>query len=175
MTIVLMLGVLAATSFAPPQLRVAAVDSEAPVGLEFAPSIAAHEREPLKETFRKTLPLACEDLPCTENCSADEPSVGLALSGKSRDYTLHWVATDPRLEAPLIIDSRCELCSRVELQDQFAVELSRLCSRLDAVAVTAGPVDLVISSDPVGARVRIDGRAVGRTPWSGGLLAGQHT
>lgn len=178
MTIALMLGLLAATSFAPPEFRAELLvpdgDTKAPIGLEFAPSIAQHEREPLEEAFAKALPLACENLPCTDSdCSDDESVVGLALGGERRDYSLHWVATDPRLDAPLIVDSRCELCSLVELEDQFAVELSRLCSRLDTL--DTGPSVLALSSDPLGARVRIDGVVVGRTPWSGELPAGKHT
>jgi len=171
MTIALVLTLLTATAIAPPEGSSAGPD-DVPIGLEFDPSIAKHERKPLEATFAKTLPMACSNPPCTKDCSDDQATVGLALRGARRDYTLRWVANDPRLEAPIIIESRCELCSLVELEDQFAAELSRLCSRLDAIS--AGGL-LELSSDPTGARVRIDGQRVGRTPWSGELIAGQHT
>lgn len=148
--------------------------SDFPVGLEFDDSIPPHDRGPLQEGFSNTLPLACERaIPCVDNCSADESTIGLDLAGSERNYTLHWVATDPRLDAPIIVDTSCDLCSLVELEQQFAVDLIRLCSQLDAL--DSGPGRLLLSSDPSGARVRIDGQKAGRTPWSGELNAGQHT
>lgn len=168
----LMLGLLAAIWFTSP--IAGAIDRNRPVGLEFSDSIAAHERAPLQEGFERTVPLACERaLPCIENCSAEDSTVGLALDGSDRNYTLHWVATDPRLDEPVIVQSSCELCSLVELEQQFAVDLGRVCSRLEAL--DSGPGRLLLSSDPNDARVRIDGQKVGRTPWSGELTAGQHT
>ena len=168
----LMFGLLAAFWFTPP--IAGSVDRNSPVGLEFSESIPAHDRAPLQESFTRTVPLACERaIPCIENCSADVSTVGLALDGSERDYTLHWVATDPRLDAPLIVDSTCELCSLVELEQQFAVDLGRVCSRLEAL--DSGPGRLILSSDPHDARVQIDGQKVGRTPWSGELTAGEHS
>lgn len=169
MTIALALTLLTLSCFVgPPE------DTQAsPVGIEFSASIPKHQRGPLQASFTKTLPLACPNLrPCTDSCSDGEATVGLQLSGKSRDYVLHWVANDPRLEAPIVVDSRCELCSLVELEEQLAAELSRLCARLDAITAAA---QLELSSDPSGARVRIDGLEVGRTPWSGELVAGEHS
>lgn len=169
---VLMLGVLAAVWFTTP--IAGSSDRAAPIGLEFSESIPPHDRAPLQDGFAKTLPLACERaLPCIEGCSEEDTTVGLALDGSERNYTLHWVATDPRLEEPLVVNTSCELCSLVELEQQFAVDLTRVCSQIDALET--GPGRLLLSSDPQEARVRIDGQKVGRTPWSGELTAGEHT
>jgi hypothetical protein len=147
---------------------------EQPVGLVFDPAIPEHDRGPLQLGFDRTLALACPDHPpCTDDCEDDQTRLGLALTGQSRDYTLRWVADDPRLEQPLIQTSHCELCSLVELEQQFATDLGRLCPQLDAL--DAGPGQLELSSDPTRARLRIDGLARGRTPWTGELAAGEHT
>jgi hypothetical protein len=167
----LMLSLLAAIVLAPPQPG--ATDRDWPVGLEFNDSIPQRDREPLRDSFSRTLPLACEQTtPCVENCSDDSPTVGVELDGSDRNYTLRWVATDPRLDDPLVVQSSCELCSLVELEQQIATDLTRVCSQLDAL--DAGPGQLVVSSDPHGASVRVDGQKVGRTPWSGELTAGEH-
>lgn len=172
---VVMLGLVAAMWFTPtPPPTEGSVDRNAPIGLEFSESIPSHDQAPLQDGFARTLALACERaIPCIEDCAEDVSTVGLELDGSERNYTLHWVATDPRLDQPLIVDSSCELCSLVELEQQFAVDLTRVCSRLDSLET--GPGRLLVSSDPHNARVRIDGQKVGRAPWSGELTAGQHT
>lgn len=176
----LMLGLLAAISFAPSQsaahrdASIASSPGSGLVGIEFGAAIPAHDRAPLREGFVRTLALACgETPPCIENCSDEVATVGLELGGGDRNYTLHWVATAPSRGQPLILDSRCELCSLVELEQQFAIDLTRVCTSLDAP--NAGVGRLLLSSDPSNARVRIDGQKIGRTPWSGELPAGEHT
>src|SRR5690606_8013441 len=160
----LMLGLVAAISLATP--HAGAPDQQPPQGLEFAESIPENERGPLQESFARTLPLACEQtVPCVGECVDEVPTVGVEIGGGNRNYTLHWVATDPRLDQPLTIDSRCELCSLVELEQQFAIDLTRVCARLDAL--DASPGRLSLTSDPNNARLRINGQKIGRTPWSG--------
>jgi hypothetical protein len=167
----LMLGLLAVWFTSP---IAGPTDLNVPIGLEFSESIPTHDRAPLQDGFARTLPLACERaIPCIEGCSEEVTTVGLALDGSERNYTLHWVATDPRLDDPMVVDTTCELCSLVELEQQFAVDLTRVCSQIDAL--DTGPGQLILSSDPQRARVRIDGQKAGRTPWSGELNAGQHT
>ena len=141
-------------------------------GLQLAESIPRHERRALTEAFERALPLACEPPPCTEDCSDEDPTLTVEIGGDSRDYSLHWVASDPRLDTPLTLDSRCELCSVAELEDQLAGELATLCKRLQAIG--GGPALLHVSSDPSGARLRIDGKRRGRSPWSGELEPGPH-
>jgi hypothetical protein len=118
------------------------------------------------------LPLACTPPPCVDDCAEDQPSITLSIGGDSRDYTLHWVANAPHLDTPLIVDSGCELCSLVEVEEQFAADLGHLCARLDASADAPGRVR--VSAQPARAWLRIDGRRIGQTPWAGELEVGEH-
>lgn len=152
-------------AFAPPE--VAAVD-----GLRFDADLPARERTALRESFERVLPLACEPPPCVGDCAEDQSRIALAIGGDSRDYTLRWVANAPHLDEPLIIDSRCELCSLVEVEEQFAVDLGNLCARLEASAGAPGRVR--VSAQPERAWVRIDGRHTGQTPWAGEVATGEH-
>lgn len=176
MTIVPTFGLLASL-FAP--IHGEGVTSpEATIGIEFGESIPEHDRTPLQASFETTVPLACGPVPpCVQDCSGEDSTLGLDLDGSNRNYSLHWVANDPRLGQPVILDSECELCSLVELEQLFASDLERVCRRLETELdnLEAAPGQLVVSSDPARARLRVDGAVVGRTPWSGELNAGAHT
>jgi hypothetical protein len=141
-------------------------------GLQFDADLPARERTSLRESFERVLPLACDPPPCAGDCAEDQPSIALTIGGDTRDYTLHWVVEDPRLDAPLIVDSRCELCSLVEVEEQLAADLGKLCSQLDASADSPGRVR--VSATPERAWVRIDGRRIGKTPWAGEVALGEH-
>jgi hypothetical protein len=141
-------------------------------GLRFDADLPARERSALRESFERVLPLACDPPPCVSDCSEDQASVALVIGGDSRDYTLHWVANNPGLDEPLSVDSRCELCSLVEVEEQLAADLGKLCSQLDALADAPGRAR--VSAEPQRAWVRIDGRRIGRTPWAGELEIGEH-
>jgi hypothetical protein len=149
--------------------------SAVPIGLSFTRGIPDHERPTLRETFEQVLPRACEPPPCTQDCPDDAPTIGLLISGSSRDYTLNWEVNSPRLGAPLTIESTCELCSLVEFEDRFATDLRALCQRLGSLDTEPGQVH--VSSEPSGSRLRIDGRVLSRsrqTPWVVELAPGQH-
>jgi hypothetical protein len=141
-------------------------------GMQFDADLPAHERSALRESFERVLPLACKPPPCVGECSEDQPSVRLSIGGDTRDYTLHWVANAPHLDAPLIVESRCELCSLVEVEEQFAADLGSLCARLAASLDAPGRVR--VSTEPSRAWVQIDGRRMGETPWAGEIAAGEH-
>jgi hypothetical protein len=163
-TLLLLQFVLATLSaFAPP---------EAAVGLQIDEDLPPRERTALRESFERVLPMACKPPPCVNDCAEDQASVALVIEGDSRDYTLHWIASDPRLDEPLIVDSRCELCSLVEVEEQLAADLGRVCAQLSANTDALGR--LRVSSQPGAAWLRIDGRRIGRTPWAGELELGQH-
>jgi hypothetical protein len=145
---------------------------EAAGGLQIDPDLPARERTALRDSFERVLPMACEPPPCVSDCTEDQPSVALVIDGDSRDYTLHWTANDPRLDEPLIVESRCELCSLVEVEEQLAADLGRVCAQLTASTDALGR--LRVSSQPEAAWLRIDGRRIGRTPWAGELDMGEH-
>ncbi|KIG17699.1 hypothetical protein DB30_02974 [Enhygromyxa salina] len=151
------------------------VMQELPPGLSFSEGIPDHERVSLRATLEAVLPRACEPPPCIEDCPDDVPAIGLLIGGNTRDYTLHWEATALGLDGPLIVDSRCELCSLAEFEAQFASDLHALCGRLEAL--DDAPGRLQVTSAPAEARIRIDGRGTGRqrrTPWVGELPTGEH-
>lgn len=141
-------------------------------GLRYEEGIPSRERKQLDGSFEEALTKACAPPPCTENCTGARSALGVVVGGDSRNYTLRWVVTDPRLQAPLTRDSSCELCSLAEVEEQIATDLGALCSRLDALDAAPGRVQ--VSSDPSGARVLVDGRVKGRTPWTGELAPGEH-
>jgi hypothetical protein len=147
-------------------------EAATPGGLRFDAELPARERTALRESFERVLPLACKPPPCVSDCPEDQPSVTLTIGGDSRDYLLHWVADAPDLSEPVIVDSRCELCSLGEVEEQFAADLGFLCARLVASADTPGRVR--VSTQPERARVRIDGRRIGQTPWAGEVAVGEH-
>jgi hypothetical protein len=151
--------------FAPPEATTAG-------GMQFDADLPAHERTALRESLDRVLPLACDPPPCVGDCAEDQTRIEITIGGDSRDYTLHWVANAPHLGEPLIVDSRCELCSLVEVEEQFAADLDNLCARLNASADAPGR--LRVSAQPERARLRIDGRRIGQTPWAGELPVGEH-
>lgn len=153
------------SAFAPPEAAGAG-------GLRFKSDLPAHEQTALRESFERVRTRVCTPPPCVRDCAEDQSSVALSIGGDSRNYTLRWVADAPHLDAPLIIDSRCELCGLVEVEEQFAVDLGNLCARLDASATTPGRVR--VSAQPERAWVRIDGRRIGQTPWAGEVPIGEH-
>jgi hypothetical protein len=152
-------------AFAPP-------DAAATAGLEFDADLPAHERSALRESFERVLQLACKPPPCVSDCAKDQSRISISIGGGRRDYTLRWVANAPQLDAPLVVESTCELCSLVEVEEQFTVDLSSICARLDASVDTPGRVR--VSAEPDRAWVRIDGRRTGRTPWAGEVALGKH-
>jgi hypothetical protein len=162
-----LLPLVFATSLAFAPQEAAATD-----GMQFDADLPAHERSALRESFERVLPLACTPPPCVGDCTEDQPRIALSIGGASRDYTLHWVANAPHLEAPLILDSSCELCGLVEVEEQFAADLGNLCARLSASIDAPGRVR--VSTEPDGAWVRIDGRRIGQTPWAGEVAVGEH-
>jgi hypothetical protein len=159
-------AMLISTLFAPPN-GPAASELESHVGLGFSESIPAHERAHLNDVFSTKLQEICDPAPCFESCGDDIPTIGLELDGVSRDYDLRWFTTTPGQGMPRRLESSCELCSLVELEDRIAEDLSRVCGELSMGQLT-------LSSEPSHAHVRVDGHPVGRTPWTSDLSTGPH-
>jgi hypothetical protein len=67
---------------------------------------------------------------------------------------------------------RCEICGVEEASEKVGLAASALRARLEAIANT--PARFVIRSRPSGARVTLDGEALGQTPIDRELLAGVH-
>ena len=141
-------------------------------GINFHESLTKREREPLSARFDEALEQACEPPPCVSKCKEDESILSLTRRRDDRDYALSWRLRDPRLDEPSVLETSCELCSLAEVESQIAADLSSMCTRLSSLE--GAPGRLRVTSDPIGASVRVDGRRVGKTPWSGEVEAGEH-
>ncbi|MCA9684911.1 MAG: PEGA domain-containing protein [Myxococcales bacterium] len=141
-------------------------------GIAYGKGIPERERSTLSETFTRSLPLACERVPCIEGSCKDERSLGVRVDGSDRSYTLAWSADDPALDQSIVLESSCELCSISEVADQLAVDLGQVCGHLDALDTAPGHV--TVTAEPGDARLLIDGKHVGHTPWTGELTPGRH-
>lgn len=159
-------------SISPPPGDSPSSDPPSIVGLHFGQEISKRERMALREHFEQALPLACEPPPCTTNCAADRATIGVRVDGSNREYTLSWHAVVPGRSEPVTSSSSCELCGLDELQTQLAADLRTMCARMQSIEGAPGLAR--ISASPVRARVRIDGKRRGRTPWAGELDAGPH-
>jgi hypothetical protein len=67
---------------------------------------------------------------------------------------------------------RCEICGVEEASEKVGLAATALRARLEALANT--PARFVIRSHPAGARIAIDGEALGRTPLDRELPGGVH-
>jgi hypothetical protein len=67
---------------------------------------------------------------------------------------------------------RCEICGVEEASEKVGLAASALRARLEALANT--PARFIIRSRPAGARVTLDGEAIGRTPVDRELPPGVH-
>lgn len=157
---VTLLGTALVLVFAPPAAEGA--KPEVLDGVSFTDGVPKREQRSLREAFEQARDTAC----------AARDRIGVRIGGDSRNYTLDWVASDPRLDAPLTRTATCELCSVVEVEEQIAADVGLLCSRL--AGLDAEPGRVRVSTEPSGAVVQIDGRRRGRTPWVGEVPAGEH-
>ena len=67
---------------------------------------------------------------------------------------------------------RCEICGVEEASEKVSLAASALRARLEALANT--PARFIIRSRPAGARLALDGEAIGRTPIDRELAPGVH-
>ena len=67
---------------------------------------------------------------------------------------------------------RCEICGVEEASEKVSLAASALRARLEALANT--PPRFIIRSRPVGASVKLDGEAIGKTPVDRELAPGVH-
>jgi len=99
--------------------------------------------------------------------------VRTTISYADRDYVVHLELVDGRTrEAVSTREATCELCSANELPRFVAIQVALL---FGAVAPAAQPKPrLRLDSLPAGARVHVDGRLLGVTPFDAEVPAGEH-
>lgn len=99
--------------------------------------------------------------------------VRTTISYADRDYVVHLELVDGRTrEVVSTREATCELCSANELPRFAAIQVAGL---VGAIAPTAQPKSrLRLDSLPAGARVYVDGRLLGMTPFDAEVATGEH-
>lgn len=96
-------------------------------------------------------------------------AAGLRVGRSGRDYAVQIVLVDPSGSAT-VVDAECAICGF----DEVAQLVEDKARGLETKLAAALPGELEINSRPAGARVLVDGEAVGVTPHTMQLPAGEH-
>ncbi len=119
---------------------------------------------------------SCRDAACyTAIASATGAThvVRAVVQAQDRDYEVEVFLVDGRDGAQVAASAdRCRICGVAEVADLLDAAAATLRTKLDNLA--QGPATLVVASNPVGARVNIDGELKGTTPFNAPVLAGKH-
>ncbi len=109
-----------------------------------------------------------------EGCAESDYAVDVQVSGAARDYSLEYRLRGPRIdpERPIVVESTCELCGLSEVEDKLAADLDRLCRQVEALI--EAPTTVTLRTKPGGARLRVDGDWIGRSPQVVELQPGTH-
>lgn len=118
----------------------------------------------------------CERQSCYDKVRANSGAthiVRATIVAKNRDFLVKIDLIDARSGVvALTDDERCEICGSEELVTLLDSQGALLMTRLAAMAT--GPAVLVLTTDPNGAVVYIDGEVVGKTPIERPILEGSH-
>lgn len=152
-----------------------AVEGEVPSYL--ANDLAARFRSGLGASARAVdAPTTCTDASCwiafAERAGVSHV-VRTTLTVQDRDYGVRADLIDGRTgEVIATVERGCELCGSEELGTTFEDVGDALRRKL--ASQSDGPAQLVITSTPVGATVRLDGAPIGKTPLTVEVAAGEH-
>lgn len=90
-----------------------------------------------------------------------------------RDYTVRVELYDGTDGTKIVSSSDgCEICGVVDVGGLMETQAATLRTKLDALA--SGPASIVVSSEPEGAEVTLDGEAFGTTPLDKSVIPGEH-
>lgn len=96
------------------------------------------------------------------------------VSVSDRDYTVKVELFDGRDGTTIISSSDgCEICGVSDVGGLIETQAATLRTKLDALA--SGPAAIVVTSDPAGADVTLDGEPFGVTPLDKSIIPGDHT
>lgn len=102
-----------------------------------------------------------------------EYAVRVRVRGSDRDYDTRIELLEVKTaQVVATSDEHCELCGSAELREHTANQAARVAATLAARLVA--PPELVLTSEPSGAFVYIDGALVGRTPVQRRVSDGGH-
>ncbi len=118
----------------------------------------------------------CEKPRCFRDIATRTASthvVRALVTVRDRDYAVKVSLVDGRTGEELATgQDSCEICGVVDAGNMVATAAATLRTKLDALA--KGPSTLVLTSDPRGAVVTIDGQIVGTTPLERPVAPGKH-
>lgn len=118
---------------------------------------------------------SCQDAGCLASigdATGATHVVRAVVKVDDRDYELRVILANGEdgVEIAAAEDS-CQICGVAEVGDLIDAAAATLRTKLDALS--QGPATLVVASNPVGARVYIDGELKGTTPFNGPVLPGK--
>lgn len=119
---------------------------------------------------------ACTDTACVRRLATGLGATHVlrtTATRTSRDYVLRLELVATAQEKQVTeLDALCELCGLSELLDLASDQAALLAPR--AIESAAPPPELLLTSQPTGARVLIDGLPAGATPLTRALVPGEH-
>lgn len=99
--------------------------------------------------------------------------VRVTIEAVDRDYTVSVALFDGSDGSSIISSSDgCEICGVADVGGLLQTQAATLRTKLDALA--SGPATIVLSSNPEGAEVTIDGEVFGTTPIDKPIVPGDH-
>jgi TolB-like protein len=99
--------------------------------------------------------------------------VRAVIQVSDRDYTVRVELYDGSNGSKIVsADDGCEICGVVDVGGLIETQAATLRTKLDALA--SGPASLVITSNPEGADVTLDGEPYGLTPLDKPIIPGDH-
>ena len=118
--------------------------------------------------------------PCDRNCvirlgkvTRSDFVAGATIKAEHPFYDLHlWIADAKQGKVLATVSENCEVCPPAALGRKIDLAASKLASRLTELA--SSPAELLITSDPDGATIFIDGTERGKAPLEVKLAPGRH-
>jgi len=127
-------------------------------------------------TLDPPMTTSCVDRPCRQTLARRTASSYLVqtnVNAHARRYEIHLEVVDGR-SGEVIVQSRetCELCGLAEVGEILQHHGAALRARIDAFALD--PPVLRIETRPRGAWIKLNGRAIGRSPLEHVTIPGEH-
>ena len=118
----------------------------------------------------------CDNERCFKKIAEDTGSthvVRAVVTVKDRDYAVKVFLIDGTDGAVIATsDESCEICGVADVGGLISTSAATLRTKLDALA--SGPSTLVLTSDPAGATVTLDGEIIGVSPLDRPIIPGKH-
>jgi hypothetical protein len=118
----------------------------------------------------------CAEAACYQKIAAQTGATHLVRAEvviKDRDYDVRVQLIDGKSGTVVVKSAEgCEICGITDAGNLMATAAATLRTKLDALA--SGPATAVVTSEPTGAEVTVDGELVGVTPLERQVIPGKH-